>query len=498
MRGRVLVIGDAAVANRAMGELGQPGVHAADIFDALGQLAAATAREPIIAVVLVASDFGTSLHDAASSIRKLDPSVPLVLLHGGELDEATTHALGMLVDDMVLIEDTDHLRRAIDGRAAVDSHASSRPRLSATADASPPSVDASQAAESADRPEVLVVETTLRAKQPEPQSIVVPDAVTQKSQEVAPATAPRRSPGPAGPDYFLADSAGSTRDRLGDVDLIDAILHEPTAFESRALRLIAQQTGLDDVQLLREKPKDDLDGSFAAVQSAGQSFGYLTSAGAREDDLATWADWLARWLAMAQSHAMHHEWAYKDDLTEAWNRRYFSEFLSQVIRSAQKQRRPVTLMVFDIDDFKRYNDRFGHEAGDEILRETVKLLTSVIRKGDRVCRIGGDEFAVIFADPEGPRETGSTPPETVEQIARRFQDQICAMKFPKLATEAPGPLTISAGLATYPWDGHDPASLLKHADELALESKRRGKNVMTLGPGAAGASSQVTGEASDR
>ena len=73
--------------------------------------------------------------------------------------------------------------------------------------------------------------------------------------------------------------------------------------------------------------------------------------------------------------------------------------------------------------------------------------------------------------------------ETVEAIASRFQDQICQMKFPKLGLDAPGTLSISGGLATYPWDASDPESLLEHADQLALQSKRMGKNVITIGPG---------------
>ena len=187
--------------------------------------------------------------------------------------------------------------------------------------------------------------------------------------------------------------------------------------------------------------------------------------------------------------------AFQDTLTGAWNRRFFDAFLRDSVAKAAQRRRPVTVMVFDIDDFKRYNDEFSHEAGDEILRETVRLLNSVIRKGDRVCRIGGDEFAVIFADPEAPRAPGSTHPETVEQIARRFQDQVCRTKFPKLGLEAPGTLSISGGLATYPWDGTDPDQLRRHADQLALESKRKGKNVITFGPGAR--REQVTESRSD-
>ena len=139
-------------------------------------------------------------------------------------------------------------------------------------------------------------------------------------------------------------------------------------------------------------------------------------------------------------------------------------------------------MVFDIDNFKQYNDAFGHDAGDVVLVETVRLLNSVIRRGDRVCRIGGDEFAVIFADLEGPREPGSSHPATPELIAARFQEQIHRMRFPKLGEEAPGPLSISAGLATYPWDGTTPDELLRCADHRALASKRKGKNAITLGP----------------
>ncbi|MHC4108220.1 MAG: GGDEF domain-containing protein, partial [Planctomycetota bacterium] len=219
-------------------------------------------------------------------------------------------------------------------------------------------------------------------------------------------------------------------------------------------------------------------------------YGHLTSSLAAPDELRPWAHWLGLWLHLDRVYRDSRLMAFQDTLTGAWNRRFFDAFLKETIAKAGRRRQPVTVMVFDIDDFKRYNDEFGHEAGDDILRETVRLLNSVIRKGDRVCRIGGDEFAVIFADSDPPREPGSTHPATIEQIARRFQDQVCLMKFPKLGLEAPGTLSISGGLATYPWDGADPNGLRQHADELALESKRKGKNAITFGPGAR----QVCGE----
>jgi hypothetical protein len=74
-------------------------------------------------------------------------------------------------------------------------------------------------------------------------------------------------------------------------------------------------------------------------------------------------------------------------------------------------------------------------------------------------------------------------PDDVEVIARRFQSEVVGMRFPRLGLDAPGTLSISAGLATYPWDGADAETLLRVADERALESKRRGKNHITFGPG---------------
>lgn len=194
------------------------------------------------------------------------------------------------------------------------------------------------------------------------------------------------------------------------------------------------------------------------------------------------ADWLAGWLALSHQQLELRRAALVDDLTGAWNRRYFERFLQAAIERAQGQRHTLSVLVIDIDNFKYFNDRFGHAAGDEILKETVRLLKSVIRSGDRVCRIGGDELAVVFYEPSGPRESGSKPLESIEQITARFQKQIAEARFPKLGPQAPGKLTVSGGLATYPWDGRTVAELVAHADDLAMSTKRAGKNKITFGP----------------
>jgi two-component system cell cycle response regulator len=267
------------------------------------------------------------------------------------------------------------------------------------------------------------------------------------------------------------------------------VMNRPEGATDIALLLIGQQTGWTDLELLDGRAEAPRTAAQAEVRHEGRLYGRLVTAMAATKQLAPWAQWLGHWLALDAAYRDYRLMAYRDDLTGAWNRRYFRRFLEETIVRAAMRRRPVTVMVFDLDDFKLYNDRYGHEAGDVILCETVALLNSVIRDCDRVCRIGGDEFAVIFADVEGPREAGSSHPESVEQIARRFQEQICTMRFPKLGLEAHGPLSISAGLATYPWDGNDPTTLLHLADQRALESKRKGKNHITYGPGATNLSS---------
>lgn len=196
------------------------------------------------------------------------------------------------------------------------------------------------------------------------------------------------------------------------------------------------------------------------------------------------SQWLSMWIKLEIQQTELRKAAFTDSLTGAWNRRYFNRYLDAAIIQARVARQPLSVMLFDIDDFKHYNDAYGHAAGDEILVETVKLLKSVIRPSDRVCRVGGDEFAVIFYEPSGPRDPESKPLESVYQIATRFQKQICTHRFPKLADEAMGILTVSAGLASFPWDGHDSDSLLDRADQLAIESKASGKNEITLGVGA--------------
>ncbi len=299
----------------------------------------------------------------------------------------------------------------------------------------------------------------------------------------------RREPEHAGD---RAESQERALSHASDIDpasmeilLLRALLAGDDA-TNMSLSLLKQRVGAADLTFApgAEPPKDIGDAPVAEVSRNDHTFGWLSCASVSTSELADGARWLSYWMALIEQHLQLKRAAFEDSLTESWNRRYFDQYLPRALEQARIDRRDLTLLLFDIDDFKTYNDEFGHAAGDEILRETVKLLKSVIRPTDLVCRIGGDEFVVIFDEPKGPRTTTSRHPSSISAIAARFQRQIVEHRFPKLGPEALGTLTISGGMATYPWDGHDAVSLLERADQLALQSKGAGKNLITLGQGA--------------
>ncbi|MFA7237632.1 MAG: GGDEF domain-containing protein [Phycisphaeraceae bacterium] len=268
---------------------------------------------------------------------------------------------------------------------------------------------------------------------------------------------------------------------IKDESLLDQLLTERGSICEKVVEQVKQQTGCD--VWWSAQPVIDAK-ACVPLQHESTALGHLASNECDDQRLYPAAQWASRWLAMEQRLIHLRHLAYHDELTGAWNRRYFDRFLESVLNRARKQRFRVTLLIFDIDDFKLYNDRFGHDAGDEILCEATRLMQFAVRKHDVVARIGGDEFGVIFWDAEGPRKENSQHPHTPHILTARFQKAICEHRFPKLSDLAPGTLTISGGLASYPWDGQSPAELIKLADNMLLESKRQGKDKVTLGPGA--------------
>ncbi len=312
------------------------------------------------------------------------------------------------------------------------------------------------------------------------------DQVIAIEPALDPIAALARETGEEGLDSIPADGESEVDGAaLGDVDLIARLLHDPEGLPELAAQLVAAQSDIPQVGVILDDTDVPDAHQAVAIRYGEHVFGKLHApAPATAESLLPWASWLGHWLALHRGMTTLARYALHDDLTGLHNRRYFDRTLRRLLDQAKEKRFRMTLMLFDIDDFKRYNDKYGHPAGDEILRETARLMRTAMRKHDVVARVGGDEFAVIFWDHDSPRQPNSEHPHDVIKAAGRFREAVAAHRFPKLLDEAPGTLTISGGLASFPWDGRSAEELYQLADDMLLQSKRQGKNAITFGPGA--------------
>jgi len=161
--------------------------------------------------------------------------------------------------------------------------------------------------------------------------------------------------------------------------------------------------------------------------------------------------------------------ALTDALTGLYNRRYALERLDQEWADATRSGQPLACMVLDLDFFKRVNDTYGHDVGDQVLRETAGVLRAALRQGDVVCRLGGEEFVVIG---RGMNR------QAAQACAERLRAGVAAQGI----ESANGALrvTISVGVAVRTADTAGPPALLKAADEAVYDAKRRGRNQVCL------------------
>jgi diguanylate cyclase (GGDEF)-like protein len=154
-----------------------------------------------------------------------------------------------------------------------------------------------------------------------------------------------------------------------------------------------------------------------------------------------------------------------DGLTGAHNKRYFVEFLEREVARCARYRRPLSLVMFDIDHFKRINDTHGHLTGDYVLREMSRRLLSRVRREELLARYGGEEFAAVL-------------PETDHAGARIFGEQIR-----RLVADDPFeyegdsfPVTISVGICTLEGQDMETSAFIKLADDNLYRAKREGRN----------------------
>jgi diguanylate cyclase (GGDEF)-like protein len=164
------------------------------------------------------------------------------------------------------------------------------------------------------------------------------------------------------------------------------------------------------------------------------------------------------------------EMSHTDELTEVGNRRNFDLRLREEISRSSRFEHAFSLLMIDIDGFKKFNDEFGHPKGDSVLRALGALMRSASREGDVPCRVGGEEFAFLL--PETGKAEGLV---FAERFRRRVESSV-------MAPDSLNPITVSIGLAAFPEDGRNPDEIVWAADEALYESKRAGRNRVTAYP----------------
>lgn len=191
----------------------------------------------------------------------------------------------------------------------------------------------------------------------------------------------------------------------------------------------------------------------------------------REQLAVTVAGHIALALANLRLRETLRTQSIRDSLTGLYNRRYLKESLEREVRRAARSQRPLAVLMLDVDRFKGFNDNYGHEAGDALLRELGSFLQKRTRGEDIACRFGGDEFLLIL-------------PEASLAAAERRAQQLCEeirhLTVP-VGDQYLKPPTVSVGVALYPEHGSTAEGLLRAADEALYRAKAQGRNRVALG-----------------
>ncbi len=205
-------------------------------------------------------------------------------------------------------------------------------------------------------------------------------------------------------------------------------------------------------------------GSIAIYFKAGQSKTFSESL------LISISASFSQAIRNAQEHSRMKDLAMRDGLTELFNRRIFDETLAQKIKCPDM--RPVSLLIIDLDNFKKVNDTYGHQAGDQVLKTFAKILKESCRGQDLVARFGGEEFAIILSQ---------TKAATAHAIAQRIRNRLAKTVF--TFDDRQLQMTASIGLATCQ-EGNSifTANLVKQADKALYQAKRTGKNRVCMFP----------------
>lgn len=221
----------------------------------------------------------------------------------------------------------------------------------------------------------------------------------------------------------------------------------PLCAESRVLGLVIVDNAASGAPVT--------EGDIAVLDTIGKQIGLALDRAVAYERLAERAEEL-------------EDMAFRDALTGLHNLRYLEEALDYEIQRSERYKRPFSVLMLDVDRFKRVNDTYGHQTGDAVLRHIARVGASTLREADVFCRYGGEEFMALL--PDTPKNRAITPAEHIRR----------AVETSDIASIVPGVhdlrVTVSIGVATYPDDARTRASLIGFADDALYRAKETGRN----------------------
>jgi diguanylate cyclase (GGDEF)-like protein len=263
-----------------------------------------------------------------------------------------------------------------------------------------------------------------------------------------------------------------------DAILLDIKMPGLTGFD--VLKKIRQTKSVTDLPVLMVTSSDDSDSVVEALELGAND--YITKPLDFPVALARIRTQLLLRrvvVALEEANRKLERLSFLDGLTNIANRRRFDEYLGLEWRRAQREQTPVSLILVDVDFFKLFNDHYGHEAGDEVLKRVAATLDATVgRPADLVARYGGEEFVVVLP---------GTDVQGAARLAERLRAAVAAMAIPHAQSRTAPHVTISLGVATVvPAREGAPEGLVTAADQALYEAKREGRNRLAVAGGSPG------------
>jgi len=281
-------------------------------------------------------------------------------------------------------------------------------------------------------------------------------------------------------DYTLVVGVGFPPDWVGKIRT-----HSRDGILGLALlkKVVIAQTDEDSVG--RRSSRRSLEDLGLAPDFVAPVFGILGTVGAlvvigcpfpldqEKAYISMLSDLLSTMLQNAALLDSNRTGAWVDHLTGVANRLYFLQRFESEIRRTKNYKQNLAVFMFDIDEFKKVNDTFGHQAGDFAIQRMADVVKRNIRSSDLVARFGGDEFIILIT---------SATTDQAHAFVEKLRELISATDIKLPGVEAPLRITISGGLAMYPVHGQSTAKLLHAADDAMYEAKRNGRNRILVAP----------------